>query len=121
MCNGALGTSEAERCRAIVDGLNGKCLALTEEDISLLPPIHSSFVGARFTVESAGYLFKGALAAIALDGQKCEPDEYTLSISGAPSPKVTLFGFAFMRHFTLYYDSQNRQVGLAKQKGCRGP
>jgi hypothetical protein len=118
MCNSS---SDVARCENVVAGLAGNCMALTDGDIELLPPIHSTFSGTTFTVEPRGYLFEGALGAIALAGKECRPGEFTLSISGAPSQGVSLFGFAFMRHFTLYYDGQNRQVGLAKQKACMKP
>lgn len=121
-CEGSTATAACEGVRD--DLFAHKCVILTDDTMASLPKLKSIIGGQEFILEPREYLLRGASAAIATsDATPCPPDEYTLGFASTkPSPNpgfgVSLFGAVWMRNFTMYFDTPNKHVVIARQRGC---
>lgn len=115
-----VGSTDAEACEQVRLALfNEDCTALTDEQMASLPTLTSTFGGKTFTVVPREYLLEGQLAEIVTTNKPCKSGEYIVGFASMPmGSEVSLYGAVYMRNFSMYFDTPNRNVVIARQRGC---
>ncbi len=118
------GSTDAAACEGVRVALfKHECLALDSAQMASLPELNSVIGGQEFTLQGTQYLLKGELAKIVTTDRACAADEYVLGFASTPASTipafwVSLFGAVWMRNFTMYFDTPNKQVVIAGQRDC---